>query len=935
MTKVSDLTAMLASEVADRSKVHIGASDMQLVPGSRRFSVIEVSRLMSPWRNVLDYGAKGNGSDDDTLAVQAAIDAGGVIYFPGGRTYKISSSLALIDDDLTLIGDGPTSIIEMSVGNLNGISILGSSTANKINRIRVSNLWIKGPGENYIPSTPRTDGGLGCGIRIYYAHHVTIDNCLLSHWAGDQIRLYGCGDVHITDNWCFECYNRFDRDSAWSGQAYCDLRVDSYCEHTTITGNHFHSNCQLHAYISGDEIGSVIFSDNVCFSCSSEGVPLVGKSGLVENSYETWNNVRHNLGLNYGNHSLEGEHGRIIVANNLFSTARWCNLYAHDIVDGYVSNNGQRIVITGNVFHAGGWFNDNSLLSPTMTGGVTVHSGRELVFAGNLVVDYKGVPFSQPAVWLEQYCQNGITLVKDNIIADSASNAISIGGETSQAVIDGNICWNVTGYAIDYVSSDTIPSSITITAINTSGNTFTATGHGLAAADNGLRVRLTLTGGNWFTADGIPIDANTTYYFQYVDANTFQLRATPSGNPMDLLTSFTGTLTMHPQKWFGGQVITNNVIHLNMDQMILDKMEFPAASITIATDRIKMPETYTGSGVYQKHGLNTGDFVLVGSNGTIFQIASADPANYTKFYVTRIDDNTFELWDESGSAKQDITSAGSGTHWFRRIRPRATGGIRLSRAADTSTAIVRGNKIVSHQDPVASWGSYGYGINVDESQKMVVSANVVEGFSNGILLAGSITSRCVETVQVSENFIRKCGIGIRVDGTINGLCLIDGSNVVDSVSGAIAQLNYSSSQVGMWGRRVGRNIICPHKHIPDRTFTFASGATITSVGHGFANGDRLRLTGSPPSPFVAGTDYWVVNKATDTLELSATRGGSAESSSGAGSATAVLQLGAFGSYLVGDRFESTGWTGASDWADAFCTTAGDVGTAVFTKRYLA
>lgn len=45
-------------------------------------------------RNVRAYGATGNGSDDDTAAIQAAIDAGGMVTFDPG-TYRITAPLVL------------------------------------------------------------------------------------------------------------------------------------------------------------------------------------------------------------------------------------------------------------------------------------------------------------------------------------------------------------------------------------------------------------------------------------------------------------------------------------------------------------------------------------------------------------------------------------------------------------------------------------------------------------------------------------------------------------------------------------------------------------------------------------------------------------------------------------------------------------------------
>ena len=64
---------------------------------------------MAQWANVHDLGVKGDGTTDDTAALQAAIDSHRTLYLPTG-SYRIKATLHLRSDSV-LIGFNPSTTV--------------------------------------------------------------------------------------------------------------------------------------------------------------------------------------------------------------------------------------------------------------------------------------------------------------------------------------------------------------------------------------------------------------------------------------------------------------------------------------------------------------------------------------------------------------------------------------------------------------------------------------------------------------------------------------------------------------------------------------------------------------------------------------------------------------------------------------------------------
>lgn len=74
-------------------------------------------QVNAEWKSVKAFGAKGDGVTDDTVAIQAALNLGGRLYFPKG-TFVISNGLNVVVEGTSVVGAGRNStVIKQTVAN--------------------------------------------------------------------------------------------------------------------------------------------------------------------------------------------------------------------------------------------------------------------------------------------------------------------------------------------------------------------------------------------------------------------------------------------------------------------------------------------------------------------------------------------------------------------------------------------------------------------------------------------------------------------------------------------------------------------------------------------------------------------------------------------------------------------------------------------------
>lgn len=152
-----------------------------------------------PWFNVVDYGAIGDGTTDDTAAINLAIGAliaagGGVLYFPAG-TFKCTSALTTLSVQCTVLGDGGSGDAGHVYATPATEVIQTSATANLFT-VSANGCAFRGLALSNSAATPSA----GAGIQITHGYFTRIEHVTISSFY-DNLAIDDGGGWSLTD--CF------------------------------------------------------------------------------------------------------------------------------------------------------------------------------------------------------------------------------------------------------------------------------------------------------------------------------------------------------------------------------------------------------------------------------------------------------------------------------------------------------------------------------------------------------------------------------------------------------------------------------------------------------------------------------------------------------------------------------------------------------------
>jgi hypothetical protein len=421
--------------------------------------------------NVKDYGATGNGTTDDTAAIQAALNAapaGSIILFPAG-TYSVASSLAVHTNtkvvgqwnptiNMTGAWTGTTGCFTVDSGATNvafeGFTI-NCQKASKAGTTNSRGIWIPNATTVRVNNVTVIDPGNG-GIDVAAGSDIGVTNCRITGGGNGTTaaRSHGIG---------------------FSGNT-APLLTNCWATHNVLIGP------------------------------MDTGIGLY--TGVANCTVA--NNVLNNCGINGGGHSIDcpGAWTSTITGNviQMGSDAANSSTVGINLINQFAAQGINDITVTGNTIIGPGGPSAQGINISGDTTGVVIT--QRLLIANNICTGMSagGIQCGQAnGAFFREITIQGNVCEGNTLDGISISGAGGVGG-TQGLIVANNVCSVNSRYGINFGNSTSLSPNCTVTGNGGRGNTSGGFGSVPTALRTGIiMVNNQLDGGNaWWQVIGVP-----------------------------------------------------------------------------------------------------------------------------------------------------------------------------------------------------------------------------------------------------------------------------------------------------------------------------------------------------------------------------------------------------------------------------------------------
>ena len=351
-------------------KFNAGATANFLAPGTNAITRTLDSKLTDTL-SVKDFGATGDGTTDDTVAIQAALTAGAgkSVYFPAG-TYITSAGLN-VSGNTYVYGDGGTANI--SVQPSANVETYNQGFVLTASGITIAGLKISGTNEYSLVGGQRTEYASAISSSLV-SKNTDILDCQIVGW-GWGMYFRRVSNYRIIGNRC------------WGGdQTSTNVPdIDNSCWDITVNSS---------SENEGNKGKRGIIANNFCLSNVDSGIG-VGLNSAADQDIIIHNNVVQPLQLdgltpltNANNRSRYGIHAgyngtapvRVVISGNIVRDVSLVGIY----LQGNTMPTGD-VAITGNMV-SNCAFNTNYPEYASLKAGIWALGGADSI-CGNVIVD--------------------------------------------------------------------------------------------------------------------------------------------------------------------------------------------------------------------------------------------------------------------------------------------------------------------------------------------------------------------------------------------------------------------------------------------------------------------------------------------------------------------------------------------------------------------